>query len=103
MPILLVPTKQFEKFLGEINQQMGLHLTIPSGPTNDGGFRVTFSNDGTPQPRYLGRALNRETAERLHLEVPPSKYTRDFVTCTCMVYAHVYSEYNFLTEHFISS
>jgi hypothetical protein len=57
-PIVLVPTKQFESFLWNINRKLGTSLRIPTG--GKGAFHVTFDNDGTPQPRYLGRATNRK-------------------------------------------
>jgi hypothetical protein len=46
---------------------------MPSGGTN-GTFMVSFENDGTPRPRYLGRTSNREAAETLRNNVPPAYY-----------------------------
>jgi hypothetical protein len=73
-----VPTKQFESFLGTINQKLGLYLTIPSGPTSNSGFRLTFPHDGNPRPRYLGRATSRKAAEKLQTDILPSKDIYDF-------------------------
>jgi hypothetical protein len=69
--LLLIPTKQFEAFLAIINRTLKTQLTIPSG---GGGrtFQVTFENDGTPQPRYLGRSTNKEMAENLRNSIPPA-------------------------------
>ncbi|KAE9379176.1 hypothetical protein N431DRAFT_397291 [Stipitochalara longipes BDJ] len=72
-PLLLVPTKQFEHFLEIINRSLKTNLTIPAGGAN-GAFQVTFENDGTPQPRYLGRSTNREMADNLKDNVPPRYY-----------------------------
>ncbi|KAH7360579.1 hypothetical protein BKA65DRAFT_188777 [Rhexocercosporidium sp. MPI-PUGE-AT-0058] len=69
-PILLVPTRQVESFLQRINQTLHTGLTLPSGGAN-GSFQVTFTNDGTPQPRYLGYSVNSEMAESLRNNVPP--------------------------------
>ncbi|KAL5326879.1 hypothetical protein ACEPPN_004568 [Leptodophora sp. 'Broadleaf-Isolate-01'] len=69
-PILLVPTRQVESFLKRINQKLHTSLTLPTGGAN-GSFQVTFNNDGTPQPRYLGRSVNNEMAESLRNNVPP--------------------------------
>jgi hypothetical protein len=69
-----VPTRQFESFLETINRELGVHLRLPSGPANNSGFRVAFPNEGTPRPRYLGRAMNRDMADRLHTGIPSSKY-----------------------------
>lgn len=71
--LLLVPTKQLEHFLATINRSLKTSLTIPKGGAN-GVFSVTFENDGTPQPRYLGRSTNREMAGNLKDNVPPRYY-----------------------------
>jgi hypothetical protein len=60
-PIILVPTKEFEFFLWNINLKLNTNLRIPTGGNRV--FHVTFDNDGTPQPRYLGRATNREVRD----------------------------------------
>ncbi|KAG0646862.1 Good for full DBP5 activity 2 [Hyphodiscus hymeniophilus] len=67
-PMLLVPTKQVKDLLTTINQSLDIHLTIPSGSS---GFEVTFEDDGTPQPRYLGRSTDSKMASNLHAAVPP--------------------------------
>lgn len=74
--LILVPTKQFEHFLMIINSKLGTDLTIPSGGAK-GAFQVTFENDDTPRPRYLGRATNRDMAENLKAATPPSYYRLD--------------------------
>ena len=43
----------------------------------NGGFVVTFENDGTPRPRYLGRSTGREMADSLKNNAPPSYYKLD--------------------------
>ena len=75
-PILLIPTKQLQRFLSDINRKLKIYLTIPTGGVN-GGFVVTFENDGTPRPRYLGRSKNREMADSLKHNAPPSYYKLD--------------------------
>ena len=72
-PLILVPTKQFEHFLATINRSLNTNLTIPTGGAND-AFQVIFENDGTPQPRYLGRSTDREMADNLKDNVPPRHY-----------------------------
>ena len=69
--ILMVPTKQLQAFLIIINQTLKIQLTIPSGGAND-VFQVTFANDGTPRPRYLGRSTTKAMAEDLRTAIPPS-------------------------------
>jgi hypothetical protein len=75
-PILLVPTKQVEYFLAVINRSLGTSLTIPSGAK--GIFNIVLSkDDGTPYPRYLGRALNQKMADDLREVIPPRYYKLD--------------------------
>jgi hypothetical protein len=52
---------------------MNTQLTIPTGGAN-GSFQVKFTNDGTPQPRYLGRSTNRNRMEHLRNAAPPIYY-----------------------------
>ncbi len=75
-PILLVPTQQVESFLQRINLAIGTALTLPTGGAN-GSFQVTFTNDGNPQPRYLGYSDNSEMAESLRHNVPPHYFQLD--------------------------
>ncbi|PVH86847.1 hypothetical protein DL98DRAFT_567142 [Cadophora sp. DSE1049] len=75
-PILLVPTRQVESFLQRINQALGTSLALPTGGAN-GSFQVTFTNDGNPQPRYLGHSINSEMAESLRNNVPPHYFKLD--------------------------
>ncbi|TVY54585.1 Uncharacterized protein LSUE1_G009553, partial [Lachnellula suecica] len=72
-PILLVPAKQFQDFLEVINRSLSTSLAMPSGGKN-GAFMVSFENDGTPRPRYLGRTTNEEAAETLRNNIPPTYY-----------------------------
>jgi hypothetical protein len=74
--LILVPTKQLEHLLRTINATLGTGLTIPSGGATS-GFKVTFENDGTPRPRYLGRSTDQEMAENLKTSAPPSHYKLD--------------------------
>lgn len=46
---------------------------MPTGGAN-GAFQISFSNDGTPQPRYLGRSSNTEMTASLRNNVPPHYY-----------------------------
>jgi hypothetical protein len=71
--LILVPTQQFANFLQTINTCFHTHLTISSGSGN-GAFQVTFNDDGTPRPRYLGRATNKDMAAKLRNDAPPSYF-----------------------------
>ncbi|KAL2074789.1 hypothetical protein VTL71DRAFT_8568 [Oculimacula yallundae] len=75
-PILLVPTRQVTSFLQRINSKLDTALAVPTGGAN-GSFQVTFTNDGTPQPRYLGFSINSEMAESLRNNVPPHYFKLD--------------------------
>ena len=73
LPILLVPAKQLQDFLELINRSLSTSLAMPSNGAN-GTFMVSFENDGTPRPRYLGRSTNKEAAESLRNNIPPTYY-----------------------------
>ncbi|PBP28596.1 QDE-2-interacting protein [Diplocarpon rosae] len=75
-PIILVPTKQVEAFLARINRTLNTSLAVPSSGAN-GTFQVTFTNDGNPQPRYLGSSTQSKMAETLLKNVPPHYYKLD--------------------------
>lgn len=68
---LLVPTKQFVRFLGVVNARLGIRLTIPEGIPGD-KFRVQFGVGGTPCPRYLGRSTRRRDFEAVSNAIPPA-------------------------------
>ncbi|KAK2630155.1 hypothetical protein QTJ16_000975 [Diplocarpon rosae] len=75
-PIILVPTKQAEAFIAKISHTLSISLAIPSSGAN-GAFQVTFTNDGNPQPRYLGSSTESKMAETLLKNVPPHYYKLD--------------------------
>jgi hypothetical protein len=72
-PIIIIPTSQFIHFLDVINEDLGTKLAIPVG---NKAFSISFTNDRTPRPRYLGRSTTPATASRLIEEVPPTYYRR---------------------------
>ncbi|KAF4625725.1 hypothetical protein G7Y89_g12439 [Cudoniella acicularis] len=72
-PSILVPTKQFTQFLKLINNTLHTDLSIPSGGGRE-GFYITFTLDGTPYPRYLGRSTDPVMAGSLSKNVPPAYY-----------------------------
>ena len=61
-PHLLVPTEQFEDFLTGINKALSTALVIPPG-VNWRRFCLKFGQGGTPQPRYLLRAKDKDALE----------------------------------------
>ncbi|KAI5859389.1 hypothetical protein GGS23DRAFT_600511 [Durotheca rogersii] len=54
-PLLLVPTMQFEEYLGVVNSQLDMNLPILESEASK-KFVLTFGESGTPAPRFLGRA-----------------------------------------------
>ncbi|KAK5636688.1 hypothetical protein RRF57_012400 [Xylaria bambusicola] len=63
-PLILVPTIQFEQFLGSINNRVDEELSIPKGKAGE-LFSLTFGEWDTPRPRFLGRAKNANSIDRL--------------------------------------
>ncbi|KAI1469361.1 uncharacterized protein F4812DRAFT_326799 [Daldinia caldariorum] len=63
-PLLLVPSSQFQQYLKIISAHLGLQLEVPKdGPGVN--FFVTFGENGTPIPRFLGRASHRDAFREL--------------------------------------
>lgn len=75
-PVVLIPTKQFERLLEAINLKLKTRLTIPKGGAGD-AFYFGFMNDGNPHPRYLGRSTSREHFDDLKFRAPPYYYKLD--------------------------
>jgi hypothetical protein len=73
-PIILVPTEQFVHFLNLINKTLNIQLTLPTGGGGNSPFRVSFENNGTPRPRYLGRSGNLNMIENLKNNIPSSDF-----------------------------
>jgi len=71
-PLILVPTKQLEHFLDSINRKLDTNLVVPT--ENNSQFKVTFEDNSTPRPRYLGRANSKTMAEGLINACPPSYF-----------------------------
>ncbi|KAI1808604.1 hypothetical protein F4811DRAFT_177726 [Daldinia bambusicola] len=63
-PLLLVPSSQFLEYLNIISANLGLQLDVPKdGPSVN--FFVTFGENDTPVPRFLGHASHRDTFKEL--------------------------------------
>lgn len=71
---MLLPALQVERFLIIINRTLGTGLKLPDAAM-DIGLLVDFPIDGTPRPRYLGRADQRVKAEYLKRSAPASTFT----------------------------
>ncbi|OAA58538.1 ku family DNA-binding protein [Niveomyces insectorum RCEF 264] len=67
--VIVVPTEQFQHFLDRLNQTLRIQLTIPVG-VNAERFRVSFGQQGTPLPRFLGHASDANTFEALVKTMP---------------------------------
>lgn len=72
-PIILVLTRHFNHFLAKINSFLQTKLIIPAGAK--GAFELRFAtHDGTPRPRYMGHAKNKDEADKLKNNIPPSHF-----------------------------
>ena len=65
---MLIPESQVQDFLDEINQVFKCSLATPSDP--DLGFVLSFFNNGTPQPIYLGVSKSRSEFGEMEFGVP---------------------------------
>ncbi|EXJ85621.1 hypothetical protein A1O1_05987 [Capronia coronata CBS 617.96] len=64
-PILLVPHAQCQKLVDEIGDTFKIPVSVPESP-----FTLTFYDDGTPQPKFLGTSRSREKAGKLQDSIP---------------------------------
>jgi hypothetical protein len=64
-PIILVPYVQFQQLVTEIGRTFKVPVTVPKFP-----FTLTFFDDGTPQPIFLGKSASRDDANNLQDNVP---------------------------------
>ncbi|KAL1843418.1 hypothetical protein VTJ49DRAFT_1768 [Mycothermus thermophilus] len=68
-PLLFVPTYQFEHFLEVVNAKLDVRFTIPPGTPAE-RFNIKFGSNGTPRPRFLGRADDRTSFDDLRNSIP---------------------------------
>lgn len=71
--IILIPTCEFECFLGDLNQKYALRLKIPPGK-NAKLFRFSFPPKQMPQPRYLGQPLTVACYDHFRANIPQTKH-----------------------------
>ncbi|EXJ64326.1 hypothetical protein A1O7_00662 [Cladophialophora yegresii CBS 114405] len=64
-PIYLVPYAQFQQLVTEIGQTFKVPVSVPKFP-----FTLTFFDDGTPQPIFLGKSNSRDDVNNLQNNVP---------------------------------
>lgn len=67
--LLLIPESQFQELVEEINKAFKSTLAMPSDP--DLGFVLSFFDNGTPRPTYLGVSHNRVDISDMESTVPP--------------------------------
>lgn len=64
--MFFVPASEVELLLSEINTALNLTLKLPG----DEGFCLTFFNDGTPVPQFLGTSHSRSGFNTMEKQVP---------------------------------
>ncbi|KAI0024745.1 hypothetical protein F4780DRAFT_775680 [Xylariomycetidae sp. FL0641] len=80
-PLLLVPSDQFEQFLGVANAQLKGHLAVPSGNAR-ARFYMTFGQFDAPLPRFLGRANSQAALDFLKARISKLPYRDEWVAMT---------------------
>jgi hypothetical protein len=66
-----MPVSQVEKLISDIARAFHCKLGLPPY-AEESGFSLSFFDDGTPQPRYLGTSTSRGHFQEMELHVPPS-------------------------------
>lgn len=64
-PLVLVPYAQFQALVKDISDKFKINASVPEFP-----FTLTFRDDGTPQPQYLGISHSRDEAADLQSSIP---------------------------------
>ncbi|EEH36783.2 hypothetical protein PAAG_07201 [Paracoccidioides lutzii Pb01] len=67
-PLILVPSHQVQDLIDEINEAFKCQLAIPSD--REPGFLISFENDSTPQPQYLGTSRSRDEKAEMESTIP---------------------------------
>lgn len=87
-PLLLIPGTEVERLFEEIRETLHIPVTFPD-ISSDSGFQLTFQQEGSPRPRYLGRLTNHcgvlelgamipveGSAPEVSRALPPKRYDR---------------------------
>ncbi|KAI9717749.1 MAG: hypothetical protein M1812_004478 [Candelaria pacifica] len=72
-PLIFVPAKQVEQLIEEVNDFFSCQLEFPRD-AEEVGFRLIFSDDNTPRPRYLGQSSSRSTFDNMVQNTPEEGY-----------------------------
>jgi hypothetical protein len=70
-PLLLVPERQVQALLDEINATFRISIKLPRDP-----FLLAFYQDSTPAPTLLGTSQSRDAVAKMEQEIPaaPNEY-----------------------------
>ena len=70
---MLVSAAEFQALLEDIDKQLDIQLEIPS----TFGFRIRFSDEGSPRARYLGQLTSTMDLPSLEQGIPDPDYKED--------------------------
>lgn len=65
----MVPHAQVQTLITEIGKTFKISISVPDFP-----FTLTFRDDGTPQPQFLGTSHSRDEAADLQSYIPAASY-----------------------------
>ncbi|KAL9624213.1 MAG: hypothetical protein Q9160_001460 [Pyrenula sp. 1 TL-2023] len=73
-PLMLTPLGEVQGFIDRINEAFKSELFIPVNPYEY--FAISFYEDGTPTPRYIGKINSKDSFDDMKdsIEPPPSNY-----------------------------
>lgn len=72
-PVILVPAREVEALLYDINTGFGTSYKMPHS-TREPGFLLNFDQKGSPRPRYLGRVNADISVEDMESKIPAPDY-----------------------------
>ena len=69
-----MPAEEVQALFDDVKKTLGLRVHFPS-TEKEPGFRLSFTDEGIPRPRYLGRLGLDNSLNDLEAEMPPHSYT----------------------------
>lgn len=71
-----MPAAEVEEFLFEINSKLNLKLGFPHASIEP-GFLMSFSTEGSPRPRYLGRLTTENDLDTMESKILGPNFKQD--------------------------
>ncbi|KAL8706921.1 MAG: hypothetical protein Q9201_000081 [Fulgogasparrea decipioides] len=75
-PLILVPADEVQALFDDIKQELGLIVYFPSSK-REPGFLLSFTEEGVPRPRYLGRLDFEHSLDEMEAKITSHHLAQD--------------------------